>query len=175
VLAEEALDEGFEVFSGFCERECAGGFGPVQFKACGLSRDPYLADGSVRCDDEFAGSVLEDDVHDAVVVFELEACVVVLGRDEGLLKGLEGFVGFAAEGGFVDHEDSLPGVLLTGSSTMSASAGVNGCAARGATGGYEVLPSGFAHAEALAAGEDYCTFPATLPGDLADEVHIDDD
>jgi hypothetical protein len=29
-----------------------------------------------------------------------------------LLEGFEGFVGYAAEGGFVDHVVSLPGVFL---------------------------------------------------------------
>jgi hypothetical protein len=112
VLAEEALSKGFEVFSGFGEGEGAGGFGPVELVAGGLRGDPDLTDGGVGSDDELAGAVLEDDVHDAVVVFELEARIVVLGRDEGLLEGFEGFVGFAAEGGFVDHEVSLPGVLF---------------------------------------------------------------
>jgi hypothetical protein len=111
VLAEKALDEGLEVLSGFGEGEGAGGFGPVELVAGGLRGDPDLTDGGVGGDDELAGAVLEDDVHDAVVVFELEACVVVLGGDEGLLEGLKGFVGFAAEGGFVDHASSLPGGL----------------------------------------------------------------
>jgi hypothetical protein len=107
VFAEEALGEGFEVFSGFAEGEGAGGFGPVEFEAGGLGGDPYLANGCVGGDDELAGTVFKDDVHDAVVVFELESACVVFGGDEGLLEGFEGFVGFAAEGGFVDHEVSL--------------------------------------------------------------------
>ena len=100
----------FEVFAGFGEGEGAGGFGPVEFEAGGLGGDPDLADGSVGGNDEFGGAVFEDDVHDAVVVFELEGAVVVFGDDEGLLEGFEGAVGFAAEGGFVDHEFSLAGV-----------------------------------------------------------------
>lgn len=112
VLAEQALGEGFEVFSGLRECEGVGGFSPLQFVAGGLSGDPNLTDWSVGGDDELAGAVLEDDVHDAVVVFEFEACVVVLGGDERLLEGLEGFVGHAAEGGFVDHVVSLPGIFL---------------------------------------------------------------
>ena len=103
VFAEEALGEGFEVFAGFGEGEGVGGFGPVEFEAGGLGGDPDLADRSVGGDDEFGGAVFEDDVHDAVVVFELEGAVVVFGCDEGLLEGFEGAVGFAAEGGFVDH------------------------------------------------------------------------
>ena len=87
------------------------GFGPLEFVAGGLGGDPDLADGGVGGDDEFAGAVLEDDVHDAVVVFELEGAGVVLGGDEGLLEGFEGVVGFAAEGGFVDHGSSLAGQL----------------------------------------------------------------
>src|SRR5271163_3682006 len=78
VLAEQALGEGFEIFSGLGECEGVGGFGPLEFVAGGLSGDPDLTDRSVGGDDELAGAVLEDDVHDAVVVFELEACVVVL-------------------------------------------------------------------------------------------------
>ena len=34
-----------------------------------------------------------------------------LGGDEGLLEGLEGVVGFAAEGGFVDHRVSVAGLI----------------------------------------------------------------
>jgi hypothetical protein len=103
VIAEQALGEGFEVLAGFGESEGGGGFGPIEFVAGGLRGDPDLTDGSVGGDDELAGTVLEEDVHDAVVVFEFEAGIVFLGGDEGLLEGFEGFVGFAAEGGFVDH------------------------------------------------------------------------
>jgi hypothetical protein len=107
VLAEQTLSERFEVFAGFGECEGVGWFGPVKLVAGGLGRDPDLANGSVGSDDELAGAVLEDDVHDTVVVFELEGAVVVLGGDEGLLEGFEGTVGFAAEGCFVDHVVSL--------------------------------------------------------------------
>jgi hypothetical protein len=109
VLAEQALDEDLEVFAGFAESKGVDGFGPVELEAGGLGGDPDLANGGVGRDDELAGAVFEDDVHDAVVVFELEGAVVVLGGDEGLLERLEGYVGFAAEGGFVDHVTSLAG------------------------------------------------------------------
>jgi hypothetical protein len=111
VLAEETLGEGFEVFARFGEGEGVGWFGPVEFVAGGLGGDPDLSNGSVGSDDEFAGAVLENDVHDTVVVFELEGTVVVLGRDEGLLEGFEGTVRFAAEGCFVDHVVSLAGLF----------------------------------------------------------------
>ncbi len=88
-----------------------GGVGPLEFEAGGLGGDPYLADWGVGGDDELAGAVLEDDVHDAVVVLELEGAGVVFGGDEGLLEGLEGVVGFAAEGGFVDHRVSVAGLV----------------------------------------------------------------
>ncbi len=107
VFAEEALGEGFEVFAGFGEDEGVGGFGELQFEAGGLGGDPDLTDGGIWGDDELRGTVFEDDVHDAVVVFELEAGTVVLGGDEGLLEGFEGLVGLAAEGGFVNHRSSV--------------------------------------------------------------------
>jgi len=107
VFAEESLGEGFESFGGLGEGEGFGDFIPVELVAGGLGGDPDLADGSVGRDDEFAGAVLEDDVHDTVVVFEFEVSGVVAGSDEGLLEALEGGVGDAAEGGFVDHACSL--------------------------------------------------------------------
>jgi hypothetical protein len=112
VFTEEALGEGLEVFTGLGEGEGVGGLGPVELVAGGLSGDPDLADGGVGSDDEFGRAVFEDDVHDAVVVFELKGAVVVFGCDEGLLEGFEGAVGFAAEGGFVDHMFSLSGWIL---------------------------------------------------------------
>ena len=72
MFAEEALGEGFEVFACLREDECMGGFGPIELEAGGLSGYPDLADGGVGCDDEFGRTVFEDDIHDAVVVFELE-------------------------------------------------------------------------------------------------------
>src|SRR5580704_12865775 len=81
VVAEKALGERLEVFTGFGEGEGVGCLGPVEFEAGGLGGDPDLADGGVGGDDEFGGAVFEDDVHDAVVVFELEGAVVVLGCD----------------------------------------------------------------------------------------------
>ncbi len=89
-----------------------GGVGPLEFEAGGLGGDPDLADRGVGGDDELAGAILEDDVHDAVVVLELEGAGVVLGGDEGLFEGFEGVVGLAAEGGFVDHRDSVAGSIL---------------------------------------------------------------
>ena len=80
VFAEEALGEGLEVFAGFGESEGVGGVGPFEFEAGGLGGDPDLADGRVGGDDELAGAVLEDDVHDAVVVLELEGAGVVSRR-----------------------------------------------------------------------------------------------
>jgi hypothetical protein len=103
LFAEETFDEGFEIFAGLGEGEGAGGFGPVELVTSGLSGDPYLPDGGIRCDNEFTGTVFEDDVHDTVVVFELEGAIVVLCGDERLFEGFEGVVGLAAEGGFVDH------------------------------------------------------------------------
>jgi hypothetical protein len=114
MFLEETLDECLEVFPGFGEGEGAGGFGPVELEAGGLGGDPDLADGSVGGDDELAGAVLEDDVHDAVVILKLEGAVVVLCGDERLLEGFEGSVGLAAEGGFVDHEVSLAGCVGAG-------------------------------------------------------------
>ena len=108
MLAKQALDEGLEIFAGLGKGEGAGGFGPVELIAGGEGGDPDLADGSVGRDDELAGAVPEDDVHDAVVVLELEGTVgIVFGGDEGLLEGFEGVVGVAAEGGFVEHEVSV--------------------------------------------------------------------
>jgi hypothetical protein len=107
VLAEEALSEGFEVFAGFGEGKGASAFGEFEFEAGGLGGDPDLADRGVGGDDKFTAAILEDDVHDAVVVLELERAGVVFGGDEGLLERFEGQVGFAAEGGFVDHGFSL--------------------------------------------------------------------
>jgi hypothetical protein len=111
VFAKETLGEGLEVFASFGESESVGCVGPVEFVAGGLGRDPDLTNGGVGSDNELAGAVLEDDVHDTVVVFELEGAVVVLGRDEGLLESFEGTVGFAAEGCFVDHVVSLAGLF----------------------------------------------------------------
>ena len=68
-----------------------------------------MTDGGVWRDDELAGAVLKDNVHDAVVVFELKDARVIFGGDEGLLEGFECCVGFAAEGGFVNHGSSLAG------------------------------------------------------------------
>jgi hypothetical protein len=107
LFAKKALDEGLEVFAGFGKREGLRGVGPFQLIAGSLGGDPDLADGGVGRDDEFAGAILEDDVHDAVVVFILEGAVALLGSDERLLEGFEGTVGFAAEGCFVDHEVSV--------------------------------------------------------------------
>ena len=118
VFAEEALDKGLEALAGLGKSEGAGGLGPVEFEARGLSGDPNLADRSVGGDDELAGAILEDDVHDTVVVFELEGAIVVLGRDEGLLQGFKGTVGFAAEGSFVDHVVSLAALSGKGRSVV---------------------------------------------------------
>jgi hypothetical protein len=95
---------------------------PVLGRVKVLGGDPDLADGGVGCHDEFAGAILEDDVHDAVVVFVLEGPVALFGFDERLLEGFEGTVGFAAEGGFVDHKvsvrDSGVGEEAAGAITM---------------------------------------------------------
>jgi hypothetical protein len=111
MLLQEPLREGLQVFAGPGKDEGVGGLGPFKFEAGGLGGDPDLPDGCVWRQDKLAGSVLEDDVHDAIVVFELEGGFVGLlfGCDERLLQGFEREVGLAAEGGFVDHEASLAG------------------------------------------------------------------
>jgi hypothetical protein len=110
LLLEEPLDERLEGFSGFGEGEGLRRFGPVELVTGGLGGDPDLADGGIGGDDELAGPIFEEDVHDAVVVFELEGAQVVAGGDEGLFEGFEGEVGHAAEGSFVDHGTSLAGL-----------------------------------------------------------------
>jgi len=107
LFAEKALDEGLEFFSGLGKREGLRRVGPVELVAGGLGRDPDLADGRVGGDDELAGAIFKDDVHDAVIVFVLEGSVALLSGDERLLEGFEGTVGFAAEGCFVDHVVSV--------------------------------------------------------------------
>ena len=107
VFSEQTLGEGFEVFASFGEGEGVGGVGPLELEAGGDGGDPDLADGGVGGNDKLGGAVLEDDIHDAVVVFELEGAGGVLGGDESLLEGFEGVVGVAAEGGFVKHTVSL--------------------------------------------------------------------
>jgi hypothetical protein len=107
MLAKQALSQRNESLARLWKNERCSGVRPIQFEAGCLSRDPNLTDRCVRSDDELAGSVLEQDVHDAVIVFELEAARVIFGLDERLLEGFECVVGFAAEGGFVKHGFSV--------------------------------------------------------------------
>ena len=115
VFAEKALDEGAQVFAGFRENEAVGASGPVEFEAGGLGGDPDLANGCVGGEDEFSGSVLEEDVEDAMLLLGFKAAGF-FGSDEGLLEGGQGGVGFAAEGGFVDerHCDDFTAALSVG-------------------------------------------------------------
>ena len=77
--------------------------------------DPDLANGCVGGEDEFSGSVLEEDVEDAMLLLGFKAAGF-FGSDEGLLEGGQGGVGFAAEGGFVDerHCDDFTAALSVG-------------------------------------------------------------
>ncbi len=104
LLAEEALGERAEVFAGLGQREGVGRVVPLQLEGGGERGDPDLADGGVGGEDELGRAVFEEDVEDAVLLLGLETAVF-LGADEGLLEGVEGFVGLVAEGGFVDHAE----------------------------------------------------------------------
>ena len=109
MLTQEALEEWDQRFAGLRQDKVASGFGPVELVAGGLGGDPDLADWSVGRDDELAGAILEDDVHNAVIVFEFEVAGVVFGGNEGLLERFECGVGFASEAGFVEHRSSVTG------------------------------------------------------------------
>jgi hypothetical protein len=102
LLAEEALGEGAEVFAGFGQGEGLGRLIPLELEGGGERGDPDLADWGVGGEDELGGAVLKEDVENAVFLLGLKAAVF-FGVDEGLLEGVEGFVGLAAESGFVDH------------------------------------------------------------------------
>src|ERR1035441_4084075 len=106
-FAQQALGEREQGLAGLGQDKRLGSLRPLQFEAGSLRGNPYLADGRVWRNHELAGAVLKDDVHDAVVVFELEAARPVFGGDDGLLQGFEGVVGFAAEAGFVKHGSSV--------------------------------------------------------------------
>jgi len=107
MFAQQALGERDQCFASLGQDECAGGFGPFQLEAGGQGRDPDLADGRVGRDHKLGRTVLEDNVHHAIVIFELKAAGGVFGSDEGLLQGFEGVVGLAAKAGFVKHGSSV--------------------------------------------------------------------
>ena len=102
MLLEEALGERLERLAGFGEDEGPGFGAPLELEAGGAGGDPDLADGGVGGEDELGRAVFEEDVEDAILLFGLEAAFF-FGTDEGLLEGVEGFIGLVAEGGFVDH------------------------------------------------------------------------
>jgi len=109
MFAQQALDELHQRLTRLGEHERARCFIPIQFEAGGLRGYPYLADGRVGRNHELARPILEQYVHYAVVVLELEAGAVVLGGDQRLLQRLERAVAFTAEGGFIQHGNSLAG------------------------------------------------------------------
>jgi len=94
MFAQQALVSGSRA-SPVLAGQTLGSVRPLQFEAGSLRGNPYLADGRVWRNHELAGTVLKNNIHDAVVVFELEAAGAVLGSDDGLLQGFEGIVGFA--------------------------------------------------------------------------------
>lgn len=113
MLAQEPLGKSFEVLACLGKDKRAGCVRPFQFEAGGKGRDPYLSDWSVGCKYELAVIMLEDNVEDAVLFFGFKGNLVRLalffGPDEGLFQSIEGLVGFAAEGGFIEHRNSVAG------------------------------------------------------------------
>lgn len=105
LLAEQPFGEGKKVFAGLREGERLVGFAPFQFVGRRESGDPYLANRSVRGEDELRCTVFEEDVEDAVLLLGLEASFF-FSAEEGLLERFESFVGLVAEGRFVDHVET---------------------------------------------------------------------
>ncbi len=101
MFAEEALDQGLQIFAGLGKDEAVRGFGPVQLEAGGLSGDPDLADGRIWGENELSRSILEEYVENAILLLCFEA-PGLFGDDEGLLQGRECGICLAAEGDFVE-------------------------------------------------------------------------
>ena len=108
MFSKQSLGQRNEGFACFGQDESLRGFGPFELEAGRQRRDPYLPDWRVRRDHELAGTILEKDVHDTVVVFELESRGFVLRDNQRVLQGFEGAIGLAAELGFVKDIRSLP-------------------------------------------------------------------
>ena len=101
MFAQEAFGKSCQAFAGFREKEATRGFRPVELETGRLGGDPNLANGGVGGKDELSGAIFKKDVEDTVLFFSLES-TGFLGRDERLLEGGQGVIGFAAEGSFVD-------------------------------------------------------------------------
>src|SRR6185437_5315749 len=107
MLAQQALCQRDQRLARLGQHELSPIPGPLKLEAGGLRGDPYLAHRRVRRYDELARSILEQNVHHAIVVLELEAGPLVLGRDDGLFQCLKGLVGLTTELRFIQHLSSV--------------------------------------------------------------------
>src|SRR6185437_519640 len=107
MLAQQALCERDQRLARLRQNELSPIPGPLKLETRGLRGDPNLAYRRVRRYDELARSILKQDVHHAIVVLELEAGALVLGRDDGLFQRLKGLVGLTTELRFIQHESSV--------------------------------------------------------------------
>lgn len=106
VLLDEPLRERLQVFAGARQDEGLSFVGPAELEAGGQGRNPDLADGSVGSEDKFGRWCIEEDVQNAILLFGFKVALFFCG-DQAFLQGFEGRIGFAAEGEFVKHKDSL--------------------------------------------------------------------
>ena len=103
VVFDESVDERSELLVGAGEHEGFGLLVPIEFEAGGESGDPYLADGGVGGDDELALGLIEEDVQDAVLLFDFKAGVICFfAGEEMLLEGFKSGFGEGAEFEFIE-------------------------------------------------------------------------
>src|SRR6476659_3715764 len=96
VLVDGALHYLLQCLAGLRKHKGLRFVRPFQLERSRKRRDPYLSDGSVRCDDELARRILENDVEGATLFFRFEVALF-FSTDEAAFQRFERSVCLFAE------------------------------------------------------------------------------
>jgi hypothetical protein len=115
MLLDEAVDQGYQMFSGAGQDEGGGGLIAVELEAGGERRYPDLAHGRVRRDDKLSWRIVEDHVQQAALSFHFKTGVLILfKKNQVVQEAIESIIGQLSKFEFVDHGISLPSAAFHG-------------------------------------------------------------